>query len=116
MNEDRIQFLINIDEGTSVVKIDDNKQRCFEDISKDTENGFLIDNDEINVNKRYIDYINKFFSDYDFIETTFSVYLVVNGEVSDEPLNDIISDYIYIETIQEWINDKGYLDVINEFN
>lgn len=117
MKEDRVQFLINIDEGTSVVKIGDNKQRWFEDISKGTENGFLIDNDEIKVSKRYLDYINTFFSNYDFIETTFSVYLVTNGEVSDEPLNDIISDNdIYIETIQEWINDKGYLDVLNEFN
>ena len=130
MKEKTIQFLIKIDEGVPnqdyllTVRNMVTEDTWFKAISGEMEvlpvigvTSFVIDVNETDVNEKYYEFITEVYPDYDFFEPNFSVYMSVNGYVSSESLDDDIldflgddGDYVEIETIQRWIDNKGYLE------
>ena len=99
-----IQFFIKIDEGIFVVN--GINETFFENISENNEEGFFVEKDETNVSLIFDEFIDNNYPDYEFIEPTFQIFLVINGKMIDEVLNE---DEFDLNTIQEYLDNKEYL-------
>ncbi len=113
----KIQFYIKLGEGNSVIDQNGN-HILFEEVSKNSVDGFYVDENEKKLVEKYDVFINTYYPDYTIIEPVFEVFSVIN-EKRDEPSIDILEDFdedeeirdgeIDIEVIQEWIDKKFFI-------
>jgi hypothetical protein len=100
----KLQFLIDITEGTSICSEEGNFYR--EDFSK---KGFLVAYDEIDIAYYYHLYCEENFRDYDIVDPTFLLFPVINDEVIDINISEEIDEdgCVYIDDLENWFKSKG---------
>ena len=111
INQLKLQFLIRITEGTSVIRGEEHLN-----IDDFPESEFIIDLEEIEIHSRYYQFIEKNYLDCYIGEPTFLIYPIINDEVLDIELSDDIHPYkVLIPDIEDWLKSKEPLQWLRTY-
>jgi hypothetical protein len=112
MEQLKLQFLIQISEGTVVLTSDDRNLN----VDDFPENSFTIDLDETDISSKYEEFIEEYFPDCHIPCPTFLIYPIINDEVLDIELSeDIEEDELHIYQIEDWLKSKEPLQWLRNY-
>jgi hypothetical protein len=121
MEQLKLQFLLRITEGTSVVVFDEKNypfqyKSLYIDDFPQSLNGFIVDLDEKEIYSLYEEFIEDNYPDCDIPDPTFLVYPIINDEVLDIELSDDIHPYkVLIPDIEDWLKSKEPLQWLRTY-